>query len=100
MNIAIEYMYRDPANFKTYETAILENPENLSIEDIELSTKLDEFNWFYPEECGLVPIDYADEIGIGFSLYHEMVELSATTELSNYQDFTVSDFILRYKGYN
>ena len=54
--IIIEYLYRDAANYKLYEEAEIDNPDNLSLVEFERrfrSQLIDEL-YFVPHDFGLI----------------------------------------------
>lgn len=53
--IIIEYLYRDAANYKLYEEAIIENPNNWDLNTFEtwFKNQLIDGLWFNPLDFGL-----------------------------------------------
>lgn len=53
--IIIEYLYRDAANYKIFEEAIIENPNNLNLHDFDkwFRSLLIDGLWFIPNDFGL-----------------------------------------------
>ena len=54
-NIRFHYLYRDSGNYKTFGFKDFSNPNNLSLEQIqiEITKKLISSEFFYPEESGI-----------------------------------------------
>ncbi|WP_372648045.1 hypothetical protein [Draconibacterium sp.] len=54
--IIIEYLYRDAANYKLYEEAEIDNPDNLSLQEFEkwFRSQLIDDLYFVPEDFGLI----------------------------------------------
>lgn len=55
MNILLNYLYRDGANYKQYDAAIFSNVSGLSVAAIDAAIKkhLVEGEWFYANKWGL-----------------------------------------------
>ncbi|WP_347839257.1 hypothetical protein [uncultured Draconibacterium sp.] len=53
--IIIEYLYRDAANYKLFEEAEIDNPNNLSLKEFErwFKSKLIDELYFVPHDFGL-----------------------------------------------
>ena len=54
-NIKLNYFYRDGGNYKNFGSAILSNPDNLSLTEFEkaIRAKLISDTWFYANEWGV-----------------------------------------------
>ncbi len=54
--IIIEYLYRDAGNYKLFEEAIIENPNNLTLIEFQkwFRSKLIDGLWFVPNDFDLV----------------------------------------------
>lgn len=59
-NIRFHYLYRDSGNYKTFGFQDFSNPNNLSVEQIqiEITKKLISGEFFYPEESGIVKFEF------------------------------------------
>ncbi len=87
-------MYRDESNYKEYSTIIFNNPDDLSIGEIRDAMELDSFDYFYPTDCSVMPLDPADDY-----MLHEVIDISETTEeVTEFQ--SMFDFIENYRGCN
>ena len=62
-NICLHYLHRDEGNWKDFLNAVLSNPEDLPMDEIERNVRerLIHREYFYPERVGLPRSSYANE---------------------------------------
>ena len=82
MNISIEYMYRDGANYKQYSILVFSNTTDLSIEWIkrQINLYLLDGEYFIPRQWGLPNLqkfEYDPELDHEF---HEIVDMKYSNE--------------------
>ncbi len=56
----IEYLYRDAGNYKLYEEAKIDNPDDLSLHEFEkwFRTQLIDDLYFVPHDFGLIKVRF------------------------------------------
>jgi hypothetical protein len=93
MNIKFDYLYRDGANYKNYNSEVFSNKEGLSIKEVEdaIESCLIEGVWFYANKWGLKDLHYfAWDEEIDHS-WHEYDCIEVTEETATKGD--ISDFV-------
>jgi len=99
MNIRIDYMFRDESNYKTRSSEVFRNQFDYTEIQILDSTDWTEFNFIYPNECGLTELDGSEPDLGDYPLYHEIEEI-AETSMPATIDEDIYFFISHFKGYN
>jgi hypothetical protein len=91
-NIKFNYLYRDCANYKNFNSIIFKNDLSFSIEELEtlIKSKLIDSEWFYADQWKLPELfsscfDYKID-----PTWHEFEGLEYTEEASN---STLAEFI-------
>jgi len=81
MNIKLEYLYRDEANYKDFREVIFPNPDKLSLSYIEevINKNLIEGQWFYPTKWNLSLVETYQNYMHEFEWY-EYDRISNTSE--------------------
>ena len=82
MNIKLNYLYHDWANYKNYNELVFSNPENIDLEHAEniILQKLLDDTWFYAGSWGLKDMHFEkwdDEFDHAF---HEFESIEYTGE--------------------
>lgn len=101
LNIQLNYLYRDGANYKQFENVILENQTGLAIEEAErlIREKLISSEFFVPQDWGLPALQhykYDPEID---HEWHEFENFEETEDKAT-DDRDVLDFLKEIeKGY-
>jgi hypothetical protein len=83
-NIKFNYLYRDGGNYKVYGSHIFENPDNISIIQIEEAIKrsLIDGEFFNPKEWDLEPLKFDDWNQELDHLWNEFESIELTSEHS------------------
>lgn len=94
MNIFIEYMYRDGANYKQFSEVIISNKKKIPITEIKkkISLYLIGGEYFIPRHWKLPALHYFlwdEEIDHHF---HELIEINESLSDSNF-DLDIADII-------
>lgn len=91
-NIKLNYLYRDSANYKNFNSIIFKNDLSISIDELEtlIKSKLIYGEWFYADQWKLPELfssffDYKID-----PTWHEFESLEYTEEASN---STLAEFI-------
>lgn len=60
--ILFHYLHRDEGNWKDHLEAVVDNPNNLPLDEIEsrIKSALIDGEYFYPRDIGLLPSEYAE----------------------------------------
>lgn len=89
--ILFHYLHRDEGNWKDHFNAVIDNPNSLSLEEIESRIKcaLIDGNYFYHREVGLLGSDYA-----GNNDWHEFACVEETSSRTDFL-FTVEELLER-----
>ena len=87
MNVSIEYMYGDGANYKQYSILVFPNKTDLSLELIKKQINLSLLNgeYFIPSLWGIPKLhkyEYDHEIDHEI---HELLEIKNTNEILNFE---------------
>src|SRR5260221_10785134 len=79
--ILFHYLHRDEGNWKDHLNAVIDNPNNLPLEEIEsrIKSALIDGNYFYHREVGLLGSDYVGN--------NESHEFACVEEISPRTDF-------------
>jgi len=93
-NIKFNYLYRDSANYKNFNSIIFENDQSASIEDLEslFKSKLIDGEWFYADQWKVA------EIFLGtfdFKIdptWHEFESVEYSNEPAN-STFMLAEFV-------
>ena len=99
MNISIEYMYRDGANYKQFSFIVFPNKNHLTIEWIkkQINQALLDDEYFIPSNWGLPNLqkfEYDPEID---HPYHEILDVKYTTEIPEAEK-DIFDFLIQING--
>lgn len=89
--ILFHYLHRDEGNWKDHLNAVIDNPNNLPLEEIEVRIKsaLIDGSYFYHRDVGLLGSDYA-----GNNDWHEFACVEETSLRTNFL-FTVDELLER-----
>lgn len=79
MNVELEYLYRDAANYKLWGSAIYPNSAAIKLEVLEarIRAALIDGAWFIAEEIGLPPLKFEtldQELDHGWHEFHSLSE--------------------------
>lgn len=85
MNVKLEYLYRDGANYKQYSEVIISNIHHLSIEYIknEIYSLLIDSEYFIPQNWNLPKLHYYEYDGEIDHELHEIFDIKLTSTTQN-----------------
>lgn len=98
-SIKFNYLYRDGANYKKYNSIIFENDLSISLEGLEavIKSKLIDGEWFYADQWK-VPEIFLSTFDFKIDpTWHEFESVEYTDEPTN-STFTLVEFIEILKG--
>lgn len=97
MKIKLSYLYRDGANYKRFNEAIFNNPNNYSCKEVEALIKenLIEEQWFVANEWGLLDLhfnEYSWDSEIDHD-WHEFISIEQTSDVATEKN-NITEFLL------
>lgn len=97
MNIKFNYLYRDFSNYKNYNSIVLSNPNNFSINEIDklIREYLIDGEYFEAEKIG-IPSLFFEEKNEDDHEWHEFESLQVVKDLP-YNELTIEDLLNKLK---
>jgi hypothetical protein len=93
-NIKFNYLYRDGANYKSFNTVTFENDHPFSLEDLKalIKSKLFDGQWFYADQLK-VPEIFLSTFDFKIDpTWHEFESIEYSNEPAN-SAFTLTEFV-------
>ena len=96
MNFKLEYLYRDGGNYKNWGEAILSNPLQRSLEEVDALIKamLIDSEFFYAEDWGLPDLHFTEYPWDG-EIDHDWHQFYGLTEVDGRTNGDLEDFLSR-----
>ena len=94
-NIKFNYLYRDGANYKNYNSIILANPQSISLDFLNelILSKLISETWFYVDQWKLPGLHFGTWDNEIDHTFHEFENVEYTDEAAN-MEFGLKEFII------
>ena len=87
MNIKFNYLYRDASNYKTFNSIIFPNPQNIPLQELEekITQNLIDHQYFMASKINIPEIFLSDEYGLSEDdhAWHEFEDIEMTDEIPN-----------------
>ncbi len=98
-NIKFNYLYRDGANYKNFNSVIFDNPDSVSLNVLLkiIKSKLIDETWFYVDQWNLPDLHFANWNNELDHTWHEFESIEYTKEVPN-ATMTLATFIKYIKA--
>jgi len=93
-NIKFNYLYRDGANYKNFNSVIFDNPSNISLDILLkiIKSKLIDETWFYVDQWNLPDLHFTKWNNEFDHTWHEFESIEYTNEAPN-SEMMLKEFI-------